>query len=508
MSVTVSSILKHSSKFSGINLLTKVVNIPVTMLVAVVLSPKDFGIVGYAALWFTYASWISIGMIDAASREIPSLIKQDRVEKARELQNISITVDSIISFVLFIIFLFISFAQNDILIRNIMLLMTFGHLIGKLYNYLFNLNFLYLDFTLSAKGRLIYAFGYPIITLGLLFWLGIYSIVINSILLSLIISIYFTRKRKYSLSLRLHKNEIIRMSKIGISLLLGTILYTMFTGLADRTVIAAYLSKEELGLYIFAYNFLLLFLEMFKDYGRVLKPAIWSESEIAYTPQEGFFPLKKMAVYFSLTAAFSIGFLQLAFLFIINFITVKFIGAGFIFLIIVSYIFWESIEKFPEIILTSGKVNRQNAVAFIWGICLALNIIFDIVVVYAGWGVVGVAFITTFSQAISAVSMYFISSKYLFYNSSEYKTFLLKLLFPFLIPLLITIIHWIAFGKINLLIIIPISIIMQLLLWIALIKIFYIEYFSKDLLKSAYEKILTAVKNIYNKKIEIKNTTI
>ncbi|MDQ7816750.1 MAG: oligosaccharide flippase family protein [Melioribacteraceae bacterium] len=471
-----------------------------------VLAPKDFGIIGYASLWFTYSSWVSIGIIEASSREIPSLVKEGKTERALELQNIAISADFIISLILFVFLLFIAYSQNDQIVRNIMIIMSFSNMFSKFYNYLYNLNFLYLDFSLSAKGRFIYSLGYPIVTIGLLFWLGIYTLVLTSMILSIIISVFFLKSRRYNLAFKIDKSEITRLSKIGISLLLGTILYTTFTGLADRTVIAAYLTKEELGLYIFAFNFLALFLEMFKDYARVLKPAIWSESETAASTQEGFFPLRKMAIYFSLCAAFSIGFLQLGFLFLIKYITVKFIGAGIIFLIIASYIFWESIEKIPEIILTSGRVNRQNLVALIWGICLALNIIFDVAVVYAGWGVAGIAFVTTFTQAISAVSMYSLASKDLFSRSSDYKRFISRLLVPFLLPLLFTIIHWAAFGKINLLLIIPISIIVQLLLWVSLIKLYYMEFFSREILKSGYYKICGAIKNIFNKKIEIINS--
>jgi Na+-driven multidrug efflux pump len=193
-----------------------------------------------------------------------------------------------------------------------------------------------------------------------------------------------------------------------------------------------------------------------------------------------------MGIYFSLLASCSIGFLQLAFIFLVNFVTVKFLAAQWIFIVLASYIFWESIEKFPEIILTSSRVNRQNVVMFVWGICLGLNIVLDLAAVWKGYGIVGIAAATTVTQCISAVVMYFYSSKYLFYSSEEFKSFLKKLLLPFLLPLIITITHWMALDHFDLISMITVSAVGQLVVWLIIIQAFYRDYWPTGMLRRCF----------------------
>lgn len=476
MTISASSVLRQSSKFSGANLLTKLLSIPVTIYVAMRLTPEDFGIIGYASLWTLYAAWVSIGVPDAAFREIPSLVKGGELKRSKELQNTAISADAILSVVLVVLLLGAAWLHTIPVVRTIMVLVSFGFLVGKLYNYLYTINFCHLDFSLSAKGRYLYAIGYPVLTVLLVYSMGIYGLVVSSIILSVIIILFFISQRRYSLAFRFDKDELVRLARIGLPLSLGTILYSGFTGIADRTVIAGWLSKEELGLYIFATNFLVLFLDFFKDFARVLKPTIWASCETAPTPQEAFADLKKMAIYFSLATAVLIGILQLAFVVLVSFVTVKFLFAQWVFLILVFQLFWESIEKFPEILLTSSRVDRQKIVMYVWAFCLAVNIVLDIAAVMLGFGIIGIAAATTLTQGISTMFMYQLSSKFLFDSKADFFRFLFRLVLPFAVPLCFTVLHWNAIGRVSLPILVLASFLLQLLVWLVVVYRNYSEY--------------------------------
>ena len=498
MSISVRNILKHSSKFTGANFLSKIIGFPISIIVAMILTPEDYGYIGYVSVFISYAAFVHFGMFSAAVREMPGLIKSGKLSRALYLQNLAISTESILALFVFLVLIIIAFIQKNPVIRIIFILSSIGFLITRFYSYLEGINFSFQEFSLSAKGRLIRVILYPILTLSLLFWLKIYTIPIVALLIPAVITIFFLRARSYNLSIIFNKKENVRLIKIGVILTIGSVLYTFFTQILDKTIIAAYLSKAELGLWFFSFNFVQLFLGMFKDFGSVLKPTIWGFASNVPKTQDGFFAMRRMAIYFSLFTSFLIGFLQLGFLVLVNFVTVKFQSSQWVFLFIVLYIFWEAIEKFPEMILYSDKVNRQKTVMFIWGSCVVVNLTLDVLAIKLGYGIVGVAIATTISQIISTTLMYIFSSRYFFYNKYEFINFFKKLVFPFLITLLVTYLHWMSLknGGCNLLILIPLSIFIQSIVWYLIFHFFYPTYVpSKKTIVYIYSSIKEKLKN-------------
>lgn len=489
MSISIKSILKDSSKFTAVGLLSKAISIPVSIVVAMVLSPKDYGIIAFAALFMSYAGFATFGAMSVAFREMPGLIDSGKFERAEYVQNLGMTIETILCVIVTLILLGIASVQKDSVIKLVMILTTIGWVLGRVQGFLEMINFAFKEFSLSAKGRLIKVILYPVLTLPILFCLKIYTIPIVSMIGAIIIILYFIRSKSYGIRFAFDLKEGMRLIKIGVVLHAGTILYTLFSHTLDRTLIAAYLSKEELGLYIFSYTFAVLFLEIFRDYGRVLKPKIWGYASNASSVQEGFFATKRMAIYFALISCFLIGYLQLGFYFMVNFVTVKFEAAQWVFSIIILYIFWEAIEKFPEMILCSSVVDKQNVVMYIWGICLVVNLVLDIFAIKLGCGITGVAAATTISQAISSISMYSMCWGRLFSEKKEFRRFFCKIILPFLIPIVITSLHWIFLTKVNLLLLIPLSIAVQIGIWIIFVRFFYNDYFNSKMIIDLAKKI-------------------
>jgi O-antigen/teichoic acid export membrane protein len=475
MSVSTLNIFKNSSKFTGASILTKLIGFPISIVVAMVLSPTDYGYLGYVSVIISYASFLNLGILSAATREIPGLRKSNNLKKAYDLQNLAISYESVISFFVFVILIVISVFQKDSIIKTILIISSFTFIFQKFYNFLEGINFAFENFSLSAKGRFVRVIMYPILTLSLLFWLKIYSVPIVSLLIVVAIVIFFLKVRSYHLMIIFNKKEFYRLFKIGYIISIASVLYTLFTQVLDKTIIAAYLSKEELGLWVFSFSLVQILLGIFKDFASVLKPTIWAYASNVSDTKEGFFELRKISLYFSLLTSFVIGFVQLGFLILVNFITVKFLASQWVFLFLALYIFWEAIEKFPEIILYSENANKQNIVMIILIICLGINVSLDILAVKLGYGIVGIAIATTISQGISTTLMYIYTSRYLFSEKKKFVSYYLKILLPFSIPLLITIFHWLSLKSwgISLNVLIPVSIIIQISAWFFLIKMFY-----------------------------------
>ena len=113
---------------------------------------------------------------------------------------------------------------------------------------------------------------------------------------------------------------------------------------------------------------------------------------------------------------------------------------------------------------------------YAWAICLAVNVALDIVVVKSGFGIIGIAAATTLTQGISAMFMYQLSSKFLFDSKADYLRFLFRLVVPFAVPMLFTVLHWSAIGRVSLLVLVPASLALQLIVWIIVMSLGYSEH--------------------------------
>jgi len=479
MAISVLSILRHSTKFTGVNLLSRFISFPVGIVVAMVLSPTDYGIIGYAGVFIAWAGFINLGLMSAAAREMPALVETGKVTRARYLQNLAVTIESIITLMVFSGLIGIAlFFIKDFTTQIILLLSAVGYVLGRLNSFIEGINFTFKDFSLSAKSRLVKTILYPIMTLSMIFWLKIYTPLIVGIILTIITISYQMYKRNYNFSFVFNRAEISRLVKIGVSLTVGSILYTLFTSTLDRTIISTFLSKADLGLWVFSSNMMIIILGFFKDYANVLKPVIWAELGKSNTIKEAFSPLTRMAVYFSLSSGFITGIVQLGFIILVNLVTVKFIDAQYVFLFISLYIFWEAMEKFPEFVLYSERVNLQNTVLSIWGGCLLINLLLDISAIKLGLGIIGIAVATVISQVISTFIMTIKARKYLGLDGKEFILYLLKIIAPFGLVLIITIIHWLSinYWNIELPVLLVCSLIFQLFMWYLFISFCYKDY--------------------------------
>lgn len=72
--ISIIDMLKHSGKFNLVNLMNNIFSIPKSIIIAVVLSPSDYGVISYLGLWSLYAALVNPGFISASNREIAYLI--------------------------------------------------------------------------------------------------------------------------------------------------------------------------------------------------------------------------------------------------------------------------------------------------------------------------------------------------------------------------------------------------------------------------------------------------
>lgn len=499
MSISIKSIIKQSAKFNAVGIVSFLLKIPTQLVIGAFLLPKEYGIISFVALWTLYGGLLNPGTLLTAHREVPYLLGKKEENRAKLIQNISISSDIIWSSLPFLVILTASFFWPDRIIKIALFITGINFAITRLAGYWSTFNFARQNFTLIAIGRLINAIAISIFTITAIYWLKIYAVLLAPIFSGLLMFLYYLKKGSIGYCFRLDWVEIKKLVKIGIVFsLLGLIYYGH--RMADRTIIAAYLPLRELGLFTFAMAFILFVVNFLADFGRVLEPILWKNSGESKDVIESFSIIKKIAVYFALLTAISIPFLQLVYAWVIPLVNPNFIDSIIVFNVLSLYIFLVALSMFPASPLNSSVVNKQNQLTLLYGIGLGLAVLFNLGLIYLGFGIVAIAIATIISQGFITFSAYCLARPYITREVKEFVVLQGKILFPFIICILFTIFNSFNFLKTETIPQSVISLFLQILIWTAIITLLYRKYFPKKQLVRAWHSSIAYFCSIILKK--------
>ena len=495
MAISVIDIAKNSLKFSSASLLGALVLLPVNIYVATILLPEEYGVYGFLGLWLIYANLIRPGFTISGYREIPVLLGKGEENEALRIQNITVTSDMLYSMLPFVVILGASFFFSEPILKIGLIITAISYGATHFVRYWVGINFLRQNFNVVAKGRLIAAIVPALVIVASVYWLKVYALIIAPIFLAIILGLYYWRKGPINFRFTLDWKETVRLAKIGVVLQAGALVFWAFR-LADRTVIASTLPLEQLGLYTFAIGFIMTILTIPTDFTNVLHPILYKELGRASSAFEGFKDTKRIAVYLALGVAILIPISQLGFYLIVSLITTKYIGSIPIFYVLSYNLYLASIMVVANLILISSVVNKQKISLLVHAIGLALNIIFDLLVIKLGYGVVGIAWVTICTQGLVTVTLYYLAKSYMFRNTMDYFRFQIAISVPFLVTIpfyffhnylnLVTSSFWAFAG---------ISLVAQVILWSMVIGIFYRGYLSINDVKMIMKEISVAIRS-------------
>ena len=161
-----------------------------------------------------------------------------------------------------------------------------------------------------------------------------------------------------------------------------------------------------------------------------------------------------------------------------------------------------SIAIIPNLILNSSIVNRQNLTLSLYAIGLVLNIVFDLLAIRLGYGVVGVAWVTICTQGLVTFISYHFVKGYIFQNTKEFLRFQVRILFPFLIVIPFYFFHnYLNLITSNMWTFAGISLVAQAILWGLVVGIFYGDYISISTIKAVMSEINTVIQEkLHSKK--------
>ena len=494
MAISITNIARNSLKFTSVNFLAALISMPVTIYVATILVPEEYGIYGFLVLWLTYAGLIGPGIVGAGQREIPVLLGRGKEREALEIQNISLSAEILYTIIPFVVIIGASFFYSNAVLKHGLIIIAVSYVAIRLASFWNLINFIRERFNIVAKGNLIVAILTPLAILAGVNWLGVYALLIAPLIANVVVWVYYLKKGAINYHFKFDRSETIRLVKVGIVLQALNFMFWAFR-LADRTIIAAMLPLEQLGLYVFAMQFILVMLRIPTDFGSVLQPILWREAGKADSIFEGFNDLRRIAVYLALGTAVLIPIGQLGFYLAVSLITTKYVGSIPIFYVLSYNLYLAAMAIIPALILNSSIVNKQKITLYCYSIGLALNIIFDILVVKLGYGVVGVAWVTICTQGLVTFILYRFIKGHIFRDVKEFVRFQVKILFPFLTTISFYFFHnYLNSVTSDLWTFTGISLATQVILWSLVIGIFYRDYLSIRDIKAVMREIRIAIK--------------
>ena len=488
MTISIINIARNSLKFTSVNFVVAIISYVVTIYVATILVPEEYGIFGFLGLWSMYAGVIGPGIFSAGSREIPVLLGREKGEEALRIQNVSITVELFYSIIPFVIILGASFFYSEPILKFGLIIIATSYLASRVVGFWSGINFIRERFNIVAKAKVISLIS-PLVIAASVYWLKVYALLIAPLITSVISGIYYYKKGPINFHFTFDRAEVVRLVKIGVVLQGLALIFWAFR-LADRTIIASTLSLEQLGLYVFAIGFIMYARTLFGDFGRVLQPVLWREAGKADSIHEGFQDTQRITIYLALFAAVLIPIVQLGFYLTVSLITTKYVGSIPIFYALSYILYFWAIGGISGLVLTSSLVNKQNITLIFYAIGLALNIIFDLLVIKLGYGVVGVAWVTICTQGLISFVLYFFIKGYIFRDTKEFSVFMIRILVPFLVAIPFYFFHsHLDLTASNVWAFAGMSLAAQVIAWGLVLGIFYRDYLSIGDIKAILKEI-------------------
>lgn len=477
--IKIFDIVKHSSKFSGVALFTKILGFPKSIILAMVLMPEDYGKIGIIMLYMSYLSFFNLGNVNAAFREMPGLLKQGNDDKATYIQNNAFSFDLIIKTILLLGLVLYAFLQNNIETRLLLGLSALWFYFSKIRSYQNIQNLSRMDFGFAAKINLIIAVISFIFAVSLVYLIGIYALVVPLLISELVAIVYqYIKKGNLGFTFQLSKKEIIRTTRIGIPLIILSFLYKAFESITSKTLIVKYLTEVDLGLFVFALSIVFLGTKLIKDISNVYRPMLWSNADTVEDLKDAFKSVAIITPLIGLIGGVLIGLVQIGFIVMVNVLTVNFINAQWVFLILSLCIFSNGVQAPSEFVLTSNRINKQIYTTIIWLFALLINISLSIVFIHWGYGIVGVAMALVISQILASYTIMIFASRYFLAEEriQETLTKFFKFSIPLFISIIITVFHWVMIQKYSIIELTYKSLVVQFLLWFVYIFVVYRDH--------------------------------
>jgi O-antigen/teichoic acid export membrane protein len=418
--ISLRGIFKKSSKLSVSSFAGYGLTVWASFVIARILGPESVGVLALVGVWRFYCGLVRPGLIAAASRDMPHMLGEGREKEARDLQNIAVTGEVVLSLAPVAVMLAAGFFYDSSIVRRTLWLSAIVAEIVMLQTLFTSLLYVYQRFDLLARLRFLNSMVTPVLILLTVSSLGIYSpVLMPSVTGVLALAIVFSHRRIMDYRIAWDWTTARAMLKVGLPLTALTFVGWAYF-MSDRpAILAAGVSLAVIGYYSFASNLIQGVAQVFSDFAAVLQPIFWSEigrrggvSSLSRDIMRTWVPYMTIAC-----AMATCG--QAAFGAVVALVAPKFAPSVPVFEILVFILVFSNSTTLPNLVLNCRAVNRQNFNLALFTIGLVSNILALYAVARSGYSLTVVAIVSMAIDMVIAIIGYSVIHKYIFRSWRE-----------------------------------------------------------------------------------------
>ena len=376
-----------------------------------VLGPEKFGLFNLIYLIGWYVGMVHPGARDVAFRDIPYF--RGRKDPVREKLSRDVSVTSEI--------LWRALASSGLALAALLLkdrLLRYGLLLWAVSMFLMRMAELYNaigtveeDFVFVSWvncTRLALAFGFVLASIR---WLGIYAPVLAPAAGSAAAVVIYARRHPLAFSFLLDRGQLQRMVAVGVPLASLTFAYWLYQS-ADRSLVAAVMSKSDLGCYAIAAFIVQFVTQLPADFITVIQPNLYRElgKENRLADVKGLIVHTTRA--YAYLSPLAILLLWTWFPVLVHLLLPKYEASIPVLRILSLTIFFSSLLVMPHTILYSPGINRQIICVGVWCGSALLTAGTGYGLVRLGCGLSGVAAASVLGQALAAAAFLTLTRRY------------------------------------------------------------------------------------------------
>ncbi len=438
---------------TGASIATFIFSIPSSVISAKLLGPSLLGILKILTLIQSYASYSQLGFLNAIKRETSILLGQGNQKKAEEVKDISIT-NAFILLGLAVVVIWLCYWSGMFNSKNItflmMLFITITILLNRIRNsiapYLVaTANFKHLAFNKTLIGILS-----PIFAITFVYYFrSVEGLLFASILTSVIACIiYFIILKnigfRYRININLKKSLKIWKPNIIIYLnnIAGKLLWTI-----DILLISIFLSVTEVGWYGVAVAAVKIALDFSHAVNRpILRKMTFERGKFGLENFALFKPYfsKPLTIYIFYCSLWA-GIICLSYTWLIHYFLTAYINSIFpLFILTMGIMLYGSMPIFSFYLNVTDQFTKlfYSRIAFI-----VFNLLINIFVIKSGYGINGVAMVTSLSYALFVIWITVFSYKQIYEDNIKKSFIYLSKLFLVSSALLVFILFYYSMIK-------------------------------------------------------------
>ncbi|MBI3307211.1 MAG: oligosaccharide flippase family protein [Candidatus Omnitrophica bacterium] len=398
--------------FSG-TFLTQGITLVASVLSRRFLGPVQTGIWSTLQVLVDYSKYSTLGLMEAATRDIPYFIGKQNRKKADEIKDLSFSFILATSLITAAgIFVFTLFVKGRLSpeVATGLFLVAFLIVLQRINNFLISILRTHKQFSIEARQMVFSAAVNAFLVMTLAYFFKIYGFLLAMVFSFIFNIVYLLMQYRFRFHWKLDLSKIFPLIQFGFPLMFLALLNTILRSL-DRIVIAKFMGFQAMGFYSIALMICSYMSNFYSATNAVLSPYFLEKFSVKDNPEDLQNYMVRSSLAYVMMMSAMIGLAWIAVPYAIALFLPKFIdGLSAMKILTFAMFFIAMIQTYQDFLITIKKHKVLFPfLGLICGIAAGLNY----VVVHYRWGISGVAWVTLIVAFLQFSGAYFLASHHL-----------------------------------------------------------------------------------------------